>query len=156
MDDLLSKMQELLNSEEGQKQLQSVAAMLGSSQQGQQSSSDASAPSLNLSNLDLSSLSGMLSGMNQPQNSSQTAEQTALQKADGLGLDINTLLQVQKILGSMGQEDENTKLLMALKPHFSEKRREKIDQAVKMLRLLSVLPLLKDSGLLGGLFSNGK
>lgn len=156
MDDLLSKMQELLNSEEGQKQLQSVAAMLGSSQQGQQSSSDASAPSLNLSNLDLSSLSGMLSGMNQPQNSSQTAEQTALQKADGLGLDINILLQVQKILGSMGQEDENTKLLMALKPHFSEKRREKIDQAVKMLRLLSVLPLLKDSGLLGGLFSNGK
>ena len=98
----------------------------------------------------------MLSGLNQPQNSTQTKQQNTQQKTDDLGLDINTLLQVQKILSSMGQEDENTKLLLALKPHFSERRREKIDQAVKMLRLLSVLPLLKDSGLLGGLFSNGK
>ena len=156
MDDLFSKMQELLNSEEGQKQLQSVAAMLGGTQGQQQASTNASSPTPDLSKLDLSGLSNMLSGLNQPQNSTQTEQQTALQKTDDLGLDINTLLQVQKILSSMGQEDENTKLLLALKPHFSERRREKIDQAVKMLRLLSVLPLLKDSGLLGGLFSNGK
>lgn len=155
MDDLLSKMQELLSSEEGQKQLQNVAAMLGSSQ-GKQQASAASEPAPDLSSLDLSNLSNMLSGLNQSQNSQTQENQTSLQKADHLGLDINLLLQAQKILSNMSQEDENTKLLMALKPHFSEKRQEKIDQAVKMLRLLSVLPLLKDSGLLGGLFSNGK
>ena len=56
----------------------------------------------------------------------------------------------------MNQEDDNTKLLLALKPHFSDRRKEKVDQAVKIMHLLSLLPLIKDSGLLGGLFGDGR
>lgn len=45
------------------------------------------------------------------------------------------------------RQDDRTQLLLALKPHLSPARRERVDQAVKILRLLDILPLLKDSGL---------
>lgn len=50
------------------------------------------------------------------------------------------------------RRDDRTQLLLALKPHLSPARRERVDQAVKILRILDILPLLKDSGL--DLFGN--
>ena len=47
-----------------------------------------------------------------------------------------------------GGEDSRTKLLTALKPHLSEPRREKVDTAIKILRMLELLPLLRESGIL--------
>ncbi len=44
--------------------------------------------------------------------------------------------------------DDRSRLLLALRPHLSEDRREKVDKAVKLLRLASVVPLLKESGML--------
>lgn len=44
-------------------------------------------------------------------------------------------------------DDERTHLLSALKPYLSEKRQKKTDNAIKILKLLEILPLLKDSGL---------
>ena len=48
-------------------------------------------------------------------------------------------------------DDPRTALLTALKPHLSEAKREKVDTAVKILRLLDLLPLIKESGILGKL-----
>ena len=47
--------------------------------------------------------------------------------------------------------DKNTQLLLALKPHFSERRRQKVDQAISMMRLMAMLPALKESGIFAGL-----
>lgn len=44
-------------------------------------------------------------------------------------------------------EDDRTRLINALKPYLSEKRQEKAENAIKVLKLLEILPLLKDSGL---------
>lgn len=44
--------------------------------------------------------------------------------------------------------DPRTQLLTALKPHLSEPRREKVDTAIKILRVLELLPLMKESGIL--------
>lgn len=62
------------------------------------------------------------------------------------------------LLGSIGQmgklmsgDDENTALIKALKPMLSEDRRQKADEALKILRLIKLLPLLKSSGLLNDL-----
>ena len=43
--------------------------------------------------------------------------------------------------------DSRTGLLLALRPHLSEKRRERLDQTVKILKVIDMLPLLQDSGL---------
>lgn len=64
--------------------------------------------------------------------------------------DANTL---QKIMGVMGKlkaagNDQRFALLNALRPHLSEARQDKLDAAIKILRLIDILPYLKDSGLL--------
>ncbi len=138
MEDLLAKMQEILGSEEGREQLKSVAQMLGGNPE--------SMP--NLSNIE------NLLGNSQNTPPQQGAVQTSNPAFDLSKIDINMIMNIQKILGNMNQEDDTTRLLLALKPHFSQARRDKIDKAIKILHLLSVLPLLKDSGILGGLFGN--
>ncbi len=66
--------------------------------------------------------------------------------AFGDGLDMGMLLKIGKALKS-GGNDHRSDLLLALKPHLSEKRRDRVDKAVKILRLVSLLPLIKDSGI---------
>ena len=48
----------------------------------------------------------------------------------------------------MHTNDKNTQLLLALKPHFGERRQARVDRAIKMIRLFSLLPLLRQSGIL--------
>lgn len=60
--------------------------------------------------------------------------------------------QVGKIFSVMSrlksdQDDKRAKLLLALKPHLSEPKREKVDTAIKLLKLIDLLPFLKDSGM---------
>ncbi len=62
-------------------------------------------------------------------------------------------VQLGKIISIMSRlkndrDDNRAKLLLALKPHLSAPRREKVDTAVKLLKLLDLLPLLRESGML--------
>lgn len=63
------------------------------------------------------------------------------------------------ILGGIGEltkmfsaDDDRTALIKAIKPMLSEARQQKADEAIKMLRLIRILPVLRDSGFLKGLF----
>lgn len=60
------------------------------------------------------------------------------------------MAKLMKIVGALknGTEDDRTRLLMSLKPYVSVKRKQKIDEAVKILRLVSILPLVSEYGLL--------
>lgn len=62
---------------------------------------------------------------------------------------MNVMSLVSKLNTNGG--DSRTALLTALKPHLSEPKREKVDTAIKILRLLELLPILKESGVLGKL-----
>lgn len=66
------------------------------------------------------------------------------------GYDINSILKVLNMLKSSGNDDR-TRLLTALKPHLSEPKRDKVDTAIKVLKILDMLPLLKESGILNNL-----
>ena len=136
MDDLASKLNQILNSEEGRSKLQTLASMLASSGSDSDQNSG-SAP-------DLSSLFGGGNG----QNSGDTAEQKS---ENPLGnLDINMLLKLQQAMSTLHTEDKNTELLRALKPHFSAERAKKVDDAIRIMHLIKLLPVIKDSGLFGG------
>lgn len=67
---------------------------------------------------------------------------------DGPGLDIDALMKIQKVLSSMNQDDKDINLLRALRPHLREPGR--VDEAIRILQLISVLPALGESGLFGG------
>ncbi len=64
--------------------------------------------------------------------------------------DINMLMKLSKAFKST--KDDRINLLLALRPHLSEERKAKVDTAVKLLKIYSLMPLLKESGVLGGLF----
>lgn len=68
-------------------------------------------------------------------------------------VDSAELMKIMSLVGRLQNQgdDARTNLLAALKPHLSEPKREKVDTAIKILRLLELLPLLKESGVLGKL-----
>ena len=68
-------------------------------------------------------------------------------------LDSGELLQEIGLISKLQSQSDDPKsaLLLALKPHLSEAKREKVDTAVKILRLLDLLPLIKETGILGKL-----
>lgn len=63
--------------------------------------------------------------------------------------DMNVLSKLAPVLVSLNQKDERTELIEAIKPLLSEKRRAKADEAERLLRLFSVLPVLKEQGIMG-------
>ncbi|MBQ8171362.1 MAG: hypothetical protein IJZ95_05175 [Oscillospiraceae bacterium] len=67
-------------------------------------------------------------------------------------LDPEMLITLMGLFESINKQDDGERLLLALKPLLREENRAKIDSAVKFLKLFSVLPILKDSGMLGKLF----
>lgn len=60
--------------------------------------------------------------------------------------EMQSIISLISRLKSSGN-DPRAQLLTALKPHLSEPRREKVDTAIKILRVLELLPLIKDTGL---------
>ena len=71
---------------------------------------------------------------------------TEKQKNDAPDIDIGRLLpMIQKI--NSKKSDKRCELLMALRPHLSEERQQRVDRAVKILRVIDMLPLLQDSGI---------
>jgi hypothetical protein len=69
----------------------------------------------------------------------------------GGGLDGDTLQVVSKILpllSTFRQEDNNTRLLHALRPLLGPERQKKVDEAIKMLSMLRLLPVLRGQGIL--------
>lgn len=50
------------------------------------------------------------------------------------------------------EEDNRTRLLLALKPILSEEKAKRVDSAVKLLKIIDLLPLLKETDLFSSLF----
>lgn len=66
------------------------------------------------------------------------------------GVNPAALAELMSKLREAGGDDDNINFLNALRPLLSEEKRPRIDRAIKLLKLINLLPVLKDSGLLGG------
>lgn len=113
MDDITSKITDILNDPESMERLSAMASGFLNSEEKKEP------PEIPIQN-----------GMNfNPQQM-------------GIIMKIMNVLQKQNL-----QNDDNTKLLLALKPHLSPERSKKVDKAISLLRIVKILPFLKDSGL---------
>ncbi|MEE3493226.1 hypothetical protein [Ruminococcus sp.] len=54
------------------------------------------------------------------------------------------LMKLMPMLGSLKQEDDTTRLLDAMRPFLSEERRQKLDRAKRLIKVMKLMPLLKD------------
>ncbi len=101
-------------------------------------------------------LSGLLKGLLSGNSGSgeEGAEKSENAGAESLFGDIDPemLLRLFEIASKFGENDKNTALLMALRPHLREENREKLDRAAKLMKIMSIIPLLRDSGIAGDLF----
>lgn len=147
MDDLSGKINELLSNPAALAQIQSLAASLGLGGSGESGGNGggggsfqgstpggASAPSADGESGLLSALSGLLGQQKEP-------------SAAAGGELAQSLLRMAPLLGSLREETPGTQLLRALRPLLSPARQERLDQAIRLLQLTRVLPLLKNSGL---------
>ena len=125
MDDLAAMISQFLNSEEGMQQLRSVSQALGL---------------------------GDIAGEQQSRNNGAPSFASSGAQPQ---IDMNTVLMLQRAMSAMGQEDKNTELLRALKPHFSPERAKKVDDAIKIMQLIRLLPMAKELGLFDKLKGGG-
>ncbi len=114
----------------------------------------------NLSPEDIRSLQGMAQSLfgGQGQQSGQAEQQPAQQPQAGggelpgmlSGLDPGMMKKLSAIMGAMNGRgnDSRSAFIAALKPLLSPERRHKADEALRMIRLLELLPALKDQGVL--------
>lgn len=70
----------------------------------------------------------------------------ALSMGNGFdNIDFDMIMKAKTIFDRMNNtKSKNADLIMALKPHLDPKTQNKADQAVKILRLFEILPLLKE------------
>lgn len=76
-----------------------------------------------------------------------TSEQKEKEPLEELGVDLSTLSRAMSLLKNKSTENDRIKLLLALKPHLSAEKRDRVDTAVKILKLLDMAPLLKEMGI---------
>lgn len=77
--------------------------------------------------------------------SSSEKEQPPRQDTNS-GIDFDTVTKIASVINKLSSmpKDPGCELLTALRPMLSPERRHKADEAIKMMRLISILPLLKD------------
>ncbi len=64
---------------------------------------------------------------------------------------LSMMTRLTPMLQNMRRETPDTRLLMALRPMLSPPRQKRLDDAMKLMQLMTVLPLLRSTGLLKGL-----
>lgn len=94
----------------------------------------------------IKSLSGLLSQNSENKNSQNNSNSMLPNSSHDISADtMNTIMKVMPIISSINKEDESTKFLLALKPLLGNERKKKIDQSIRMLQMMRIIPLLKNT-----------
>lgn len=148
MEDLSSRINQILNDPQSMQLIQSMAQNLGLNQNPAAEPSTvsaaplpAAAPQQSPPAIDMGQLSSLLSqlGMGNP----------APAQPQLPSLDLNTMMQIQRAMQLFTQNNKNVDLLRSLRPLLSQTRQKKVDDAIRIMQLIQMLPLLKESGLFG-------
>ena len=67
---------------------------------------------------------------------------------DSGGPDLTALTRLLPLVSGLGQDNEDTRLLQALRPYLHGPREQRLDEALQLLRLLRLLPILQEQGVL--------
>ncbi len=86
---------------------------------------------------DISSILGMLSAPSDSAGEENGGEQTE----GGIfgNIDPEMLIKLIEVFSRLNETDENSQLILALKPHLRKENRHKADRAAELMKLISVL-----------------
>lgn len=135
MADLESTLQGILSDPKAMEQIQALGKSLGLTSGNAESTNNPPK-----STTDLSALSSLLN----PAPAQSSSVLSGITDPDIL----SKITKFLPILGKMKGDDETTALLGALRPFLSDHRQKRLDDASKMLRIMRILPFIKDFGIL--------
>ncbi len=151
MEDLNQQINQILSDPQSMQQIQEMAAALGLG--GVQPASQPESAPPQSGGIDPAVLSGLLSSLGGGGQQSP-APPPAPNPIAALGGVTPEMLQMvgrlAPLLGQVNREDDSTRLLHALRPLLSQPRQQKLDEAIKILQMMRLLPLLKNTGLISG------
>lgn len=129
MDDLAKKLNELLNSPDGMQKLQQAAASLGQ-MMGNTGEENTAGPA-----------ETPPPPAAEPIPAPSSPPPNAGGGLEGLG-DMAAIARILPLLSGMKKDDENTTLLKALRPYLQSERQQRLDETIKIMHMLQILPLL--------------
>lgn len=65
--------------------------------------------------------------------------------------DLSALSRLMPLLSGAGQDNDDTRLLAALRPYLHGARAGRLEESMQLLKLAKLLPLLQEQGVLGGI-----
>lgn len=87
-------------------------------------------------------------GLSQKETPPKLPEKAPIIPTDYLNDDmLRTITNLAPVMQSMKSDDDTTRLLNSLRPFLGADKQHRLDQAERMLKLLKILPLLKNNGL---------
>lgn len=91
----------------------------------------------------LATLSSLLSDGTESENSQETKDDS-----NEPPFDFDTILKLGSMLSDFNEDDNRARLLKDLKPFLSPDKRDKVDQTIKILKLLKIAEKAKNENLL--------
>ncbi len=85
---------------------------------------------------------------NNNSNSENTKADTRTDFTNNSGIDIKTMMKMQKIMSAMNSSSNNSgaNLLRSLKPYLNPSRQEKVDEYIQLFNIEKVINLMNQSG----------
>ncbi len=78
-------------------------------------------------------------------SSGDTSSSVQEQSSDSFGINPAAIMQ---LIGTMSVQDKNCDLLLALRGHLSPEKQQKIDKAIKLMKLYNVFVAMRENGML--------
>lgn len=92
---------------------------------------------------------GKLNGLLSSLGGGESAEQTpSPQPSEPMLPDMSKLMQMTSLISKSGSQDSSIALLNALRPLLKDETQLKLDRVIKIFRIMSAYPMIRDSGLL--------
>lgn len=150
MDDISGKINELFSNPESMEKIKALVGMLSAGQNTQTAGGQPNPGAQNPSHP-----ADFAAGDAQP-GPDDSGRNTSGQSAAGqggfgdFGFDPAMLIKIQQAMSLMQKGDPRIDLLLALKPNLNLPRQKKVDEAIHIMRLLNIMPLLREQGFLWG------
>lgn len=96
---------------------------------------------------DISAILGMFSAPSESAGEENGAEENS-GNGDGIfgSIDPEMLIKLIEVFSKLNETDENSQLILALKPHLRKENRPKADRAAELMKLISVLSVFGEGG----------
>ena len=92
---------------------------------------------------DISAILGLLSSGEEKQSNDSGEDSGSIFSE----IDPEMLIKLISVFSQLGERDKNTDLLLALKPHLRAENRPKVDNAVQIMKLITIMSALNDNNL---------